>query len=749
MTLPLKKNLKKITRLKDAAFEGHIEEYEVRRLLEDVKPHSVQLWQSAGGRTTSVVLGLTQLQLKKVHAGTQRRIGEMRAEVKREMAEAQAHAESLERRVQKLSTKAEDQTEEIRRLRAELVAATERVSKAEEESAFAKEQLSVANFSIDRLSGRHKEDAESATDGSGALGSAAGRVHDYGLLHKNTQTLSVPMGGQPKVRRRVSASNPEDRPSRRAKLVPHVKPTAGSDAQVRQDAHFNRLWKDPEHRKNVKAMHEKAMATIQAQLRSGAGYEADKAVRHFLREYNNRWMTQGTSSFPSSFDVGEAFFATRRDFAGFCLLPERDYLVSFTDFLDFSTAADAPATAVEKAYALEDRVIYNVTSLDRADSLLLATDTTSSFGFVSANMVRRGDELSMLLVLGEQAPPENAQKLVDNVAAVRFNPNKQFLKTVDLSSNEPMYLPDTALLRTLALVRFNLKERRVESRQLMRELTNSFMVTSDSERMFPSRPGEPHAGAARAVEELDAVGSVWEVAKTLILLPSYLLARIEVTRTEGKRTQLGVEMNSSLKAKRAVEKANPESRVLLRRISAIRVVRQRPVTLEGRSYQAPVFQVPVEGYWRRFTDATQEGHDESGNPIVGRTWVRSHIRHKDKQAPLELKVVYIKASLSLARQRLARFRRKAASAVTGSRRSDAGGVSPPAPTATAAMELSGGDGTDALAQTEAGAFLYVMRCPAHGRDIFKVGFTDRDPEVRARELSGATASPTQFLVVQA
>jgi hypothetical protein len=42
-----------------------------------------------------------------------------------------------------------------------------------------------------------------------------------------------------------------------------------------------------------------------------------------------------------------------------------------------------------------------------------------------------------------------------------------------------------------------------------------------------------------------------------------------------------------------------------------------------------------------------------------------------------------------------------------------------------------------------------MRCPAHGRDIFKVGFTDRDPEIRARELSSSTSSPTHFLVVQA
>lgn len=84
----------------------------------------------------------------------------------------------------------------------------------------------------------------------------------------------------------MSANNREDRSPRLAKLVPHTKPILGSDAQVCQDALFNRLWEDPKNRKNAKAMHEKAMATIQARLRSGAGYEADKAPRHFLKDYN-------------------------------------------------------------------------------------------------------------------------------------------------------------------------------------------------------------------------------------------------------------------------------------------------------------------------------------------------------------------------------------------------------------------------------------------------------------------------------
>ena len=546
----------------------------------------------------------------------------------------------------------------------------------------------------------------------------------------------------------MPTDDPTDRPHRMAELVPHIKPPPGSAAELHEKALFSKLWKDPKHRKAVKAMHERAMATLEAQQRSGAGYEADKVLRHFQKEYNTRWMTQGTKSFPSSFEVGEAFFTTRRDFAGLFLLPERDYLISFTDFLDFATAADAPATAIDRAYALEDQVIYNISSLDRPDALLLETDTCSSFGFAAANMVRRGDELAMLLVLGEQRPREDTDRILRDVTWVRLNPNKPHLKSVDLADNEPMHLADSELLRTLALVRFNLKERRVESRQLMHELTKSFHVISDNELMFPRRADGTLGGVASATEKLDALGSVWEIAKTLVMLPSYLAARIDVMKTEEHLTQLGTELRTSMKAKRAVEHATTDSRVLHRRISAIRVVRSVPLLLEGRSYHAPVFQVPVEGFWRRFSDATRQGHDENGEVVVGRTWVRAHIRHKDKEVPTEPKVVYIKASLSVARQRLERFRKGAAS-VTGVppvvQKEHA--IAPGAVAPSASPTPS--DFSPPTGAAPVGAYLYVMRCPAHGRDIFKVGFTDRDPEVRARELSSATASPTHFLVVQA
>ena len=63
---------------------------------------------------------------------------------------------------------------------------------------------------------------------------------------------------------------------------------------------------------------------------------------------------------------------------------------------------------------------------------------------------------------------------------------------------------------------------------LMRELTNSFLVISDNERMFPRPANGSPRGHESPAEKLDALGSVWEIAKTLALLPSYLAARIDV-----------------------------------------------------------------------------------------------------------------------------------------------------------------------------------------------------------------------------
>ena len=245
----------------------------------------------------------------------------------------------------------------------------------------------------------------------------------------------------------------------------------------------------------------------------------------------------------------------------------------------------------------------------------------------------------------------------------------------------------------------------------------------------------------------------------LLLLPAYINAKITLQREEKRNTKLGLHLQNSLKFKRSVEKALPEARVVFRRISSVRI--ENPCSSQqivGRSYTPPSFQVPVAGFWRFFSDTERAGHDDQGTPIIGKTWVHGHVRHKDKASGPGPKIVYIKSSLALARRKLEQYR--AQQAVDFPPKVEQSTSPPEQVPASSNVGLATAPQVIPvtvaphhvfpLANSEmAGAYVYVLRCPAHGRDIYKVGYTDRDPEQRARELSRLTATPTPFLVVQA
>jgi hypothetical protein len=179
---------------------------------------------------------------------------------------------------------------------------------------------------------------------------------------------------------------------------------------------------------------------------------------------------------------------------------------------------------------------------------------------------------------------------------------------------------------------------------------------------------------------------------------------------------------------------NTSDKVLFKVIRAVASPPREARQLIGmRQYVAPAFQVAVDGFWRKLSLPTQQGRGPDGVPEQGRTWVHSHLRHRDKAPPSGPKIVFIKESLSEARRRLQKFR---------------DGATP----TTCALDLelpSGSIAPVTREEPQAGAFVYVMRCHAHAEHLFKVGFTDRDPEMRARELSGATAAPSPFQVMRA
>jgi hypothetical protein len=537
--------------------------------------------------------------------------------------------------------------------------------------------------------------------------------------------------------------NNHDRKTRLSKLHIFDRANKGTPERDKHDSTMNRMWAIPDFRGKIKEMHKKAIATIQAQQESGGGYPSDIALREFQMEYNHRLMLHGTTYMPASFDITEAFFKRTTEFAGLLLHSETDYLINFTDFLDYITSPDSPPLDIGVSSNLTQNHIVNVNSLDVPGEFLLETDNGHGFSILGASYIRRGDEISMLMVIGEQMPETEIEKLRQTATEPSLiASNKPDLSPADDSKAGIVFIDEEKrLVRDIALCRFNIKEKRLDARCILQDMGSKYILTMDVPEVFQCT-ADRDTKIETMTKKLDKVGVVWELAKILLLLPAYLDARVTFKRTEQRRTKFGLHVQNSLKYKRSVADALPESKVVFRRISAIRIETPRSLQyLTGRSFTPPKFQVQVAGFWRIFSDSTKLGHDEHGNPIVGKTWVQGHFRHKDKPEAPGSKVVYIKSSLSVALRKVEQYRATIAYSEQAAKPIEKQATRTP----------SGETDLPTIPKCEefAGAYLYVMRCPAHGRDIYKVGYTDRDPEQRARELSNKTGTPTPFLVVQA
>ena len=490
--------------------------------------------------------------------------------------------------------------------------------------------------------------------------------------------------------------------------------------------------------------YETELAIFKAQQEAGAGLVADEALREFQRDYQNREMQMGPQGLPTSFQLCRDFFVRERPGQPYRLFPERDYIVSFADFLEFITDANTPVSNLALGYTLTENFIYNINSSDVAGSLLLSTQDSPSFGFRSASMIRRGDELTMLLSLAEQPEVNVIGRLELGMGEMLdVRPEKRALiESADLrretyGESRIVTIEGTDLLPSLAAVRFDLKKRIFAGRCFFRDMGDRWNTETDVLASFAGEIDEDNPAFQNLVKQLDKYGTVWELAKALTLLPAYLDAKVTLITKEKRETRIS---SLPLSRRREIERAPMSHRKQFRNISAIRVIRPESEPVSGRAFSPPQFQIAVDGFWRALKDPDQAGKDAEGLPVTGRTWVRAHVRHRDRPAPAEIRTIYVKASLSDARRRVEAYRKRM------DRDADAPVPAPVEavyPLAEAVLPVPASE------EGRHGAYVYVMRCQAHAEDLYKVGFTDRDPETRARELSSATAAPSPFEVVRA
>jgi hypothetical protein len=261
-----------------------------------------------------------------------------------------------------------------------------------------------------------------------------------------------------------------------------------------------------------------------------------------------------------------------------------------------------------------------------------------------------------------------------------------------------------------------------------RDYGNRYTMLTDDPDTFGGR--DPNSLSRREremldymIERLERERLLLEIAETCFHLPAYFAFRISLVRETKKDTAIAA---MSVVQRTRISSVAPERRPLFRTVAALEIVdvgRQPAV----RSYTPPQYKVEVDGFWRKL-DPDSVGKDALGNPIKGRTWVKGHLRWRDR--PERQATVFVKSSIASAKARAAAIVASDPTAVI------IGDELPP----IFSVEIE--------PEEENTGWLYVMRCPLMDDEVYKIGWSSRTPKARAEEVSKATGVPMAYIVIE-
>jgi hypothetical protein len=403
-------------------------------------------------------------------------------------------------------------------------------------------------------------------------------------------------------------------------------------------------WESPKAAKReLNRKFKTAVAQIQATLGGGAGQLLDEEIRHFFNEFNTRLFEHGPHVMPSSFNVLEAFVRYDEDLNFFRLLPERDHLFSFSDFVDFVTSKDAPEDPFTAGYGLQEDTIYSYSILDDPHDLTFSTGSGEEFAVAGVSMVRSSDEIAMMLLAGKVADLESQQDLVEAEGMQASRGHEVIRPDPDRARRAEPVGEHEDLWKTVVLVRFDLKARTELVHYILIDIGNAYTGFLDDPEGLPGSPREGRSILAESRLRLNEHAVLFEICKSAIELPAYFAFKYTLVRDEPVEP-----LSTGGPASRA-HPSRPRfgrnsGRVVYKHISALRVIGAASRT--ARRFTAPRFRVEVDGFWRQLGPG-HTGRGPANEVVEGRTWVHGHLRWRDlPEKPIE---VLVKSRLAIAR----------------------------------------------------------------------------------------------------
>ena len=445
-----------------------------------------------------------------------------------------------------------------------------------------------------------------------------------------------------------------------------------------------RLW--------AQELAKKSPSFVVTRMEGGAGFPMSNLLRDYFREYGSRIVTHGPHSFPTSFNVIESFLTFSHDFRMFDLREEREHLLRLYDYLEWYTSGAIPEEPEILVEIVKEGVIHSFNMVDPTGDYRVQT-RGSELAIAGMALVRHGTELSMMILCGESPP-----KLSDNAAA-DFDKGQAVIGKERLEI-DPEYSAEDRFLkempgyaRVIGLVRLDLKSRQSFVRYLNHDVGPAYQVATDDPSIFTEDIPEARreailSASAQTLAHYEPLfASLW----SLMYLPVFFVDAHDRVAETTFSTELHAK-RASTAVRKAVRHLGRKQLYFSRRVFCLQGDEPESSDKE-MTVVPPEMEHADSGFWRSLPPG-EIGEDEEGNAIVGKTWVE----RTDMWSTRSVEEFVVRKH---------------------------------------GIEVEGANP----------GYLYVMRSGSHGLDVYKIGKTQRSPDVRASELTGATGVPTPFEVL--
>ncbi|WP_428307275.1 GIY-YIG nuclease family protein [Lacipirellula sp.] len=423
----------------------------------------------------------------------------------------------------------------------------------------------------------------------------------------------------------------------------------------------------------------------------GSGFIIANALRSYFHEFVHRISKAGFHALPTAFNVVEALFHHDRSMCGFDLLPEREHLLSLNQYFTWYESNGLPRDPALLLDAMPEGFIYSYNFPD-ASTGYHVTCGESRVIVAGIAMVRHEWELSCFLLTGENPPNPPDEKTVQ-AAKGDLLPSKPGLFPAAELSVADRYLKEfPGYGRVAVLTRLDLKTKRYEVRYVNVDIGNAYEVFTDDEAIF-SNPDFNRTPSYVETQNkaLARYNPLFSAASALIYLPFIFVDEMKHVQDTDFPTSLYVDRRKKY-VKEAKKALGAEQLAFFRTVRCL-TVSARESNGEEQAVIPPELSFEASGYWKSLPPGSI-GQTEDGIPIVGRTWVN---------------------------------------------RKDIWGATSPE-SFLLSRAASRHEGPDP-------GVVYVMRSPAHQTDLYKVGLTRHEANLRADQLSSATGVPLPFGVL--